>query len=67
MTRNDYENEMLMSMMNTIIRKYGLESEQTLAFCEMVEAYQKNRFPQKKIEIYIIFNEIAWQTYYSMV
>jgi hypothetical protein len=28
----------------------------------MVETYQKNRFPQKKIEIYIIFNEIAWQT-----
>ena len=34
MTRNDYENEMLMSMMNTIIRKYGLESEQTVAFCK---------------------------------
>lgn len=48
----------LETMIDNVIRKYGFESERTIAFCKTVEDYKENPKPFKLTMINAIYNEI---------
>lgn len=58
-----FEEILMNSMMNAIIIKNGLEDERTIGFCKLVEEYEQSGARHKRVEIFTIFKEIAWQIF----
>lgn len=54
-----FEEELMNSMIDTVIRKNGLEDEKTIGFCRLVEEYEESGAIYKRNEIFAIFKEIA--------
>lgn len=54
-----FEEELMNSMIDTVIRQNGFEDEKTIGFCRLVEEYEKSGATYKRAEIFIIFKEIA--------
>ena len=51
--------ELMNSMIDTVIKKYGFEDEKTIGFCRLVEEYEKSGATHKRAEIFETFKEIA--------
>lgn len=62
-----FEEELMNSMIDTVIKKNGFEDEKTISFCRLVEEYEKSGATYKRAEIFAIFKEIAWQTFETIV
>ena len=56
-----FEEELMNSMIDTVIKKNGFEDGKTISFCRLVEKYEKSGATYKRAEIFAIFKEIAWQ------
>ena len=56
---SNFEEELMNSMMNTIIKKNGFEDEKTISFCRLVEEYRESGAIYKRNKIFEIFKEIA--------
>lgn len=54
-----FEEELMNSMIDTVIRKNGFEDEKTVNFCRLVEEYEESGAIHKRNEIFTIFKEIA--------
>lgn len=54
-----FEEELMNSMIDTVIRKNGFEDEKTVGFCRLVEEYEKSGAMYKRNEIFETFKEIA--------
>ena len=54
-----FEEELMNSMIDTVIRQNGFEDEKTIGFCRLVEEYEKSSATYKRVEIFTIFKEIA--------
>ena len=54
-----FEEELMNSMIDTVIKKNGFENEKTVSFCRLVEEYAKSGARYKRAEIFEIFKEIA--------
>ena len=54
-----FEEELMNSMIDTVIKKNGFEDEKTIGFCRLVEEYVKSGVRYKRNEIFEIFKEIA--------
>ena len=54
-----FEEELMNSMIDTVIKKNGFEDEKTIGFCRLVEEYEKSGAMHKRAEIFAIFKEIA--------
>ena len=53
-----FEEELMNSMMNTIIKKNGFEDEKTINFCRVVEEYKKSGAIYKRNKIFEIFKKL---------
>ena len=62
-----FEEELMNSMIDTVIRRNGFEDEKTIGFCRLVEEYEKSGATYKRVEIFAIFKEIAWQIFETIV
>ena len=62
-----FEEELMNSMIDTVIRQNGFEDEKTIGFCRLVEEYEKSGATYKRVEIFAIFKEIAWQIFETIV
>lgn len=62
-----FEEELMNSMIDTVIRQNGFEDEKTIGFCRLIEEYEKSGATYKRTEIFAIFKEIAWQTFETIV
>lgn len=56
---NRVGNVMLESMMDTVIKKYGMENQTTISFCKLAEDYQKSGARHLKFQLFEIYREIA--------
>lgn len=54
-----FEEELMNSMIDTVIKKNGFEDGKTISFCRLVEKYEKSGATYKRAEIFAIFKEIA--------
>lgn len=54
-----FEEELMNSMIDTVIKKNGFEDEKTISFCRLVEEYEKSGTMHKRAEIFETFKEIA--------
>ena len=54
-----FEEELMNSMIDTVIKKNGFEDKKTISFCRLVEKYEKSGATYKRAEIFAIFKEIA--------
>ena len=54
-----FEEELMNSMIDIVIRQNGFEDEKTIGFCRLVEEYEKSGAIYKRTEIFAIFKEIA--------
>ena len=54
-----FEEELMNSMIDIVIKKNGFEDEKTINFCRLVEEYVKSGARYKRNEIFEIFKEIA--------
>lgn len=54
-----FEEKLMNSMIDIVIRKNGFEDEKTISFCRLVEEYEKSGAMYKRNEIFEIFKEIA--------
>ena len=54
-----FEEELMNSMIDIVIKKNGFENEKTISFCRLVEGYEKSGAIYKRAEIFAIFKEIA--------
>ena len=54
-----FEEELMNSMIDTVIKKNGFEDEKIIGFCRLVEEYEKSGAMHKRAEIFAIFKEIA--------
>lgn len=54
-----FEEELMNSMIDTVIKKNGFEDEKTIGFCRLVEEYEKPGAMHKRAEIFETFKEIA--------
>lgn len=54
-----FEEELMNSMIDTVIKKNGFEDEKTIGFCRLVEEYEESGAMYKRNEIFETFKEIA--------
>lgn len=54
-----FEEELMNSMIDTVIKKNGFEDEKTIGFCRLVEEYENSGAIYKRNEIFEVFKEIA--------
>lgn len=54
-----FEEELMNSMIDTVIRKNGFGDKKTVSFCRLVEKYEQSGATYKRAEIFAIFKEIA--------
>lgn len=54
-----FEEELMNSMIDTVIKKNGFEDEKTIGFCRLVEEYEESGVMYKRNEIFETFKEIA--------
>lgn len=54
-----FEEELMNSMIDIVIKKNGFEDEKTISFGMLVEEYEKSSAMYKRNEIFEIFKEIA--------
>ena len=54
-----FEEELMNSMIDTVIKKNGFEDKKTVGFCRLVEEYEESGATYKRAEIFAIFKEIA--------
>ena len=54
-----FEEELMNSIIDTVIKKNGFEDEKTISFCRLVDEYEKSGATYKRAEIFAIFKEIA--------
>ena len=54
-----FEEKLMNSMIDIVIRQNGFEDEKTIGFCRLVEEYEKSGATYKRAEIFAIFKEIA--------
>ena len=62
-----FEEELVNSMIDIVIKKNGFEDKKTIGFCKLVEEYKESGAMYKMNEIFETFKEIAWQTLETIV
>ena len=62
-----FEEELMNSMIDIVIRKNGFEDEKTISFCRLVEKYRELGARYKRNKIFEIFKEITWQIFLTIV
>ena len=50
-----FEEKLMNSMIDIVIRQNGFEDEKTIGFCRLVEEYEKSGAIYKRAEIFAIF------------
>ena len=56
---SNFEEELMNSMIDIVIKKNGFEDEKTINFCRLVEEYKESNAIYKRNKIFEIFKEIA--------